>query len=161
MPIILLKAATSDYKQDLPAGAVPHCSYIKGLLEAAPDGDAEIEVGHTDETLIKFMCSFLDQHKDDAPVEEGWEKQKPRELSQWDKDNLVPITRIALVNLMKAFNFIGCQIGLNATATYVGQVLVTKSEKEVMDYFGVYREFTKEEEEQVKAKYPVSSLYDS
>lgn len=44
---------------------------------------------------------------------------------------------------------------LNCVATYIGQILVTKNEKEVQEYFGVHREFSKEEEEQVKAKYPV------
>ena len=155
MPVILLKAAVGDYKQDLPPGAIPHCSYIKGLLEAAPDGDAEIITEHSDEILIKWICAFLDRHKDDEPVLEGWEKSKPRELTQADKDSLLPIVGIALVNLLKACNFLGSQIALNAVATYVGQVLVTKNEKEVQEYFGVFREFTPAEEQQVREKYPV------
>jgi hypothetical protein len=161
MPCIILKPLdSSSFQIEFPLTGVPHCSYIKGLLDAAPDGDALVEVPHSDEIILKFICGFLDVHKDDAPVEEGWEKLKPRELTQWDKDNLLPISKLPLINLLKAFNFLGCQLGLNAASTYVGQVLITKTEKEVQEYFGVFREFTKEEEEMVKAKYPgISSFF--
>jgi hypothetical protein len=70
-------------------------------MEAAPESDAEIDVPHADEVLIKFICGFLEQHKDDEEVGEGWEKQKPRELIAWDKANLAPIVGLALVNLLK------------------------------------------------------------
>lgn len=101
------------------------------------------------------MCGFLEHHQNDPEVGEGWENEKSRELTDWDKTNLTPIVGMKLVDLLKASNFISCQMMLNAVATYVGQVLAPKNEKEVQEYFGVFREFTKEEEEQVKAKYPV------
>ena len=155
MPIIVLKSVDGQaFQMELPDGTAKHCSYVKGLLDAAPDGDAEIEVVHSDEVIIRFICDFLQRHKDDAEVEVGWEKLKPRELTDADKAALLPIVGIALVNLMKACNFLGSQITLNAVATYVGQVLVTKNEKEIQQYFNVFREFTPEEEKQVKEKYP-------
>jgi hypothetical protein len=157
MPVIILTPlGNPDIKVTFPMEGVPHCSYVKGMLDAAPDGDAEIEVPHADEIILSFITRFLQAHKDDAPVEEGWEKLKPRELTEADKKELLPIVGVALVNLLKAFNFLGCQLGLNATATYLGQVLVTKNEQEVQSYFGIFRTFSKEEEEQVKAKYPGS-----
>lgn len=150
------------YQQLFPMGAVQHCNYIQGLLKAVEDTPVDpnappevIEVPHADEQTIKFICGFLEAHQNDEPVKEGWEKEKPRELTAQDKAEFTPIVGMALVGLLKATNFLGCQMALNATATYVGQIIVTKNEQEVQDYFGVYREFTKEEEEQVKAKYPV------
>lgn len=163
MPVIRLQSERPEinengeemyYFQELPAGAIKHCNYVAAMIEAVPDSDADILVPHTDHKLIKFICAFLEQHKDDEEVGEGWEKKKPRELTEWDKTNLEPIVGIPLVDLMKASNFLGSQLMLNAVATYVGTILVTKNEKEVQEYFGVFREFTKEEEEQVKAKYP-------
>jgi hypothetical protein len=155
IPKITLKAMKDDYEQVLPEVGLKHCSYIKGLVEAAPDSDSDVAVPHADETLIRFMCAFLEQHANDDPVEEGWEKKKPRELTEWDTANLMPIVGMPLVDLLKASNFIGCQMMLNAVATHVGQVLLTKGEQEVKNYFGVDRTWTKEEEEQVKAKFPL------
>jgi hypothetical protein len=173
MPTILLMATcdeegneylrnpdTNEYPEGrhsmpLPDLAIKHCSYVKGLLEAAPDSDATIDVPHADAKSIDFLVGFLEQHKDDEEVLEGWEKQKPRELTPWDKAALGEFVGIPLVSLLKASNFLGSQMMLNAVARYVGEILVTKNEKEVQDYFGVHRDFTKDEEEQVKAKYAV------
>ncbi len=167
MPVIRLQSARPEiivnedgeeveayYFQELPPGAIKHCHYISGMIDAVPDSCADILVPHTDHLLIKFICAFLQEHQDDEEVADDWAKKKPRELTEWDKTNLEPIVGIPLVDLLKASSFLGCQLMLNAVATYVGSILVTKNEKEVQDYFGVYREFTKEEEEQVKAKYP-------
>lgn len=154
-PTIVFKAHNSDHKANMPYNSVKHCAYIKGLLEAAPEGDVEIEIPHTDHVLINFMVGFLEQHADDEEMTPDWEKQKPRPLTEWDKENLTPITGIALVNLLKASNFIGCQLMLNVIASHVGGILSNKNEAEVQEYFGVTRVFSPEEEEQVKAKYPV------
>lgn len=155
MSTVLLKAANSDHKAVLPPDSIKHCAYIKGILEGAPEGEVEIEVPETDHTLINFMIEFLKEHANDEEVTEGWEKEKPRPLTGSDKELLEPIVGKPLIYLLKASNFIGCQLMLNAVSTYVASVLVTKDVAEVQQYFGVFREFTKEEEEQVKAKYPV------
>jgi hypothetical protein len=152
---VTLKAAQDEFKKDFPSDAIKHASYIKGLVEAAPEGDAELEVPHANEALVNVIVQFAEAHNADEEVTEEWIKQKPRELTEGDKALFTPIVGIQLVNLLKAANFIGFQMLLNAAATYVGQILVTKNEKEVQEYFGVFREFTKEEEDQVKAKYPV------
>jgi len=155
MSKVTLKAVQDEFKKEFPADAVKHASYVKGLLEAAPDSDSELEVPHANEAVINVIVAFAEAHKADEEVTEEWTKQKPRELTEGDKALFIPIVGMQLVNLLKATNFLGFQMLLNAAATYTGQVLVTKNEKEVQEYFGVFREFTKEEEDQVKAKYPV------
>jgi len=154
MSTITLKATVGDYSQLFPAGAVKHCVYIARLLDAA-EGDATIEVPHADEAIIKFMCEFLEQHKDDPTVPPEWEKQKPIDLTEWDKEHLTPIVGLKLIDLMKASDFLACQLMLNAVAKHVGEILVNKNELEVQEYFGVPATFTKEQEEEVKKKYPV------
>jgi hypothetical protein len=72
MPVIMLKSVEGEpFEMQLPPDAVKHCSYIRGLLDAAPDGDATIEVPHTNAELIKFICEFHEQHKNDPEVEVG------------------------------------------------------------------------------------------
>lgn len=152
---ITLIASVGQYKDELKESDVKHFSYVKGLIEAAPDGDAEIEVPHADEAIIKTILVFAEQHSNDEEVSESWTKEKPRDLTDADKANFAPHVGMALVNLLKAANFLGNQMLLNAAATYVGQIIVTKNEKEVQDYFGVHREITKEEADAVQAKYPI------
>lgn len=153
--IINFKAQNVDHISTIVPDAVKHCNYVKGILEASDENEVTVEIPHSDPKIIDFMADFLEKHKDDEEVTDGWEKQKPRALTPEDKEGLQKFVGLELVNLLKAANFIGSQLMLNAVATYVGQVLVTKNEQEVQAYFGVQREFTKEEEEQVKAKYPV------
>ena len=43
---------------------------------------------------------------------------------------------------------------LNAVAHHVASIVHDKSEQQVNAYFGIDREFTKEEVDMVKAKYP-------
>jgi hypothetical protein len=152
---ITLTAAADQFKAELKQEDVKHFSYIKGLMEAAPDCDAEIDVPHADAAIIQTIITFADQHSNDPEVNPEWTKEKPRELTEGDKANFAPHVGMALVNLLKAANFLGNQMLLNAAATRVGQVLVTKNEKEVQDYFGVHREITKEEADAVQAKYPI------
>lgn len=156
MPIILLKATTGDaYTRQLTdKTTAKHTSYIKGLLSCAPYSDFELEIPHADKDIIDFIVDWLDHHEADDEIPDDWEKKRPLELTDWDRARMVDtFVGVALINLMKAANFIGCQLMLNAVATYVGQVLVTKSERDVMDYFGVHREWTAADEAMVKEKF--------
>jgi len=147
-------AEDSSVTMPFPSQALEHCSYFKGLVEAAPDSDSTIDIPHVDEGLLKFMVDFLEKHAGDEVVGEGWEKQKPRELTEWDTAQLQPIQGMRLVHLLKAANFIGCQLMLNLVAAYTGQILVSKTQQEVEQYFGKKAEWTPEQEAEVKRKYP-------
>lgn len=126
MSSISLKATDGDeYVRELPTATIKHASYIKGLVDAAPDSVVEIDVPHANKEIVDFMVDFLVQHQDDEEIEENWEKLKPREMTDWDKQRITGnFVGMALINLMKATNFIGCQLALNVVATHVGQVPV-------------------------------------
>ena len=144
------------YKQEFPMGCVHHSTmFTEALNVFQGEGDILEPIDNADETIIRFMCGWAEQHQNDEEIAPDWEKQKPRELTAWDKANLEPIVKMPLINLLKAAGFIGCQLMLNCVATQVGQILVVKNEEEVQEYFGVRATFTKEDEEEVKRKYPV------
>jgi hypothetical protein len=153
--MITLKSLVGpEYQQELPQVAIKHCAYIRGLLEVAPDADSEVEVPFADEAIIKMICAFHEQHKDDAEVEPDWDKKRPRDLTAWDKENFKAFTGMNIVQLLKSVNFLGSQLMLNAGSVYLGQILIVKNKDEIQDFFGRKREFTEEETASVKARYP-------
>lgn len=156
MPVVTLTTTVGPaYAQELPAAGVKFCSYIQGLMEAAPNQDLTIEVPHADAATIKIICAFHEEHKNDEEVEHDWEKKRPRELTAWDKENLAPFNGMAVANLLKAVNFLSSQLMLNTVAVYVGQKMVIMDAKQIQDYYGIQKaEFTEEEKAAVKARYP-------
>lgn len=158
MARVILKEVGDGYVQEFPQAGLIHSKAINAVVEDAQDAaDAPrvIEVPFGNEKNITFMCAFAATHANDEPVEIGWEKQRPRELTPWDKENLRPFVGMELVHLLKATNFIGNQMMLNAVGTYVGSIMESMNEVDIQKYFGVMREFSKQDEAEVKAKYPV------
>lgn len=165
--ITYLATPDNSFRIPLAENLVSSCAYVKGLIDQVDPESPEstIQVQHSDQTLLEFTVAFLEQHANDPQPEEGEEaKKKQYTLTDWDKqhfgkywtaEKVEPETNIKIVDLLKMADFLQCKVLLDAAATVMGQILVTKNEQEVQQWFGRHRTFTKEEEEAVAAKYPV------
>jgi len=112
-------------------------------------------VPHSNRVIIDFLCDWIEQYHENPEITLGWERQKPLSLTEWETANLTPIVGIELINLLKSASFIGCQLMMNAIATYIGHVIIVMDEIQIQTYFGVFREYSEEEDKAVQLKYPL------
>ena len=148
---------------DLSVDAIKHCSYIFGLWEAqsketASDGSeytpvVEVQAPEATPETLRVVAELFKLHeKEDLPPEV--EKNLSIEISKEDTSILESIKSTELPGLIKTIEFLQSRLLLNIVCKFVAKNTFNKSEKEYQEYFGIFRDITEKDIEEVKAKYP-------
>lgn len=107
-----------------------------------------------DKQHLDFIVEYLHRHKDDEEEMPPEDLQKYRELDEWEKEKLEPFQGLRAVALLFAAKFLGNFRLLQVTARNVARQLETRNEEEMQQHFGVRANFTKEQEEATRARFP-------
>lgn len=134
--------------------AIEHASYVKGLMSVTEEDLPTIPVSDADQKSLEIIVAFLEAHASDPEVPEDWKEKPVVPLTPEDETLFAGLTGPEYVRLLKATNFVGSMLMLNAVSQSMARILSGKSEEEVQDWFGKRRTFTEAEINSVKEKYP-------
>lgn len=130
--------SSDDARLRISADTRKHSSYIDGLLDGIGDAEASVDivVPFADAFLLKKMADFLEHHLEDDIVDENWRELPPHPLSEWDHQHLCTLNGMQLTLLMKSYNFLGCQLGLNTVGAMIGYQIMARDERGLAEFFG-------------------------
>jgi hypothetical protein len=146
-PTIYLAAASDPtYRRKIHPDSVKWSSYLEPLVKTASEGsDVNEVVCHSNPASLDVICDFLDHWLENPPAEN-------EKLLEWDADRLKDWSSVEEITLLQAANFLGIKP--------LEDKVILNFVKDVKDldipglkgYLRTDREFTKEEEEEVRAR---------
>ncbi len=133
---------------------------IKNLLQEMPDdedGVSEIPLPNVTASVLERVVEYIKREHSDPDVE--YDKRTPNEnrcaeIREVDKEFCGKLNMEGLFNLILAANYLDIKKLLDLTCKTVAHMIKGKTPEEIKSLFGVTREFTPEEEEQVKRENP-------
>lgn len=141
-------AAESDptYRRKIHSDSVKWSSYLKPMVESASDGCEVCEVVvHSNPDSLNVICDFLD-HWLESPPAEG------EKLLDWDLQRLKDWSSIEEVLLLQSVNFLGIKPLEDKVILNLVKDVKDLDLPGLKSYLRTDREFTKEEEEEVRAR---------
>ena len=135
---------------------------MKNLLVEMPDNDDESEPtliplpNITGSMLEKILAYATHYHENPDPEVEAQTEAERRaaEISGWDQAFILELTLEQLFQLTLAANYLDMKPLLDLGCKQVANLIRGKKPEEIKLLFGVTREFSPEEEEQVKRENP-------
>lgn len=131
---------------------------LKDLMDDAPAGGV-IPLHDIDGTTLRRVITWLQTHKDDPevaalPTDNAPGAAQKQDLTDADKEFFASIDQHAIFQLILAANYLDIRKLLDMCCRAVANSVLGKTPKEIYAYFGVTKELTPEEEEQVRADNP-------
>lgn len=164
---------------ELPTEAFIHCAAIQAMIEVCPDSSGQWTLGANlpspteapkeqgdqppapvrpsypiDKQQLDFIAEFLYRHKDDEQPLPMEELQRFRELDGWEIENLAPFQDLRAIGLLFAAKFLGHNLMLKVVGRHISRNLETRDEEQIQQYFGVKANFTQENEEATRQRFP-------
>jgi S-phase kinase-associated protein 1 len=134
---------------------------VKNLLQEMPEDD-DSSVGPIPlpnvsgpvlEKVIEYVTHYYENPDPEAEKRTEAERRSA-EIPEWDKNFCAELNMEGLFNLILAANYLDIKSLLDLTCKTVANMIKGKTPEEIKTLFGVTREFTPEEEEQVKRENP-------
>ena len=133
---------------------------LKNLMEAMPDEDDDtptIPLPNVSGPVLEKIMAYL-KHVHDNP-DPDYDKvsevdRRSADIPEWEKAFCDSVNMETLFNLILAANYLDIRSLLDVTCKTVANMIKGKTPTEIKALFGVTREFTPEEEEQVKRENP-------
>ena len=133
---------------------------VKNLLQEMPDDDDAVGPiplpnvsGPVLQKVIEYVTHYHENPDPEAEKKTDAEKRSA-EIPEWDKNFCAGLNMEGLFNLILAANYLDIKPLLDLTCKTVANMIKGKTPEEIKHLFGVDREFTPEEEEQVKRENP-------
>jgi len=133
---------------------------VKNLLQEMPEDDDTVGPiplpnvsGSVLEKVITYVTHYH-EHPDPDAEKKTEAERRSAEIPEWDKAFCAELNMEGLFNLILAANYLDIKPLLDLTCKTVANMIKGKTPEEIKTLFGVTREFTPEEEEQVKRENP-------
>lgn len=160
MPVLLCSTEGPEHARAIEDVVISHVQVAKQMLaDIGADDEVRVPVLHAAAEQIDFICDFLSRNKDlPVPADGDVQRSGPRRLSVEDREQLVAFETkhggLAISQLFKASLFCDSQLLLNTVATFLGEVITSRDQAGVVEYFGVPYNPTKQQMDEVDARYP-------
>lgn len=151
---------TPIYKRALLPDAVKWSSYLHGMVSQVTESSGnseEVSVPHSTKETIDLICEFLEHWKDETEkgndltiTDENGKVSTP--LTDWDVKRFGSLESIELINFMQSVEFLGIQILLDKAIKLLTSHIKDFDIPALKTYLRTDRDFTKEEEEIVRAR---------
>lgn len=133
---------------------------IKNLCEEFEGDVITIPLPNISASILEKVVEYLEHFHENPPSKEDEEKteaeKRSAEIPEWEREYCNPdkIGQPTLFNLILAANYLDIKPLLNLTCKTVANMIKGKTPQEIKELFGVTRDFTPEEEEQVRKENP-------
>jgi len=123
---------------------------IKNLLEDATAGEP-IPLPNITGKILALVVQYCNYHSEHPTVvsEEKKDEKRTDDIIPWDLD-FCKVDQATLFELVLASNYLDIAELLNLTCKTIANMIKGKTPKEIKQAFGVKRDFTPEEEEEVR-----------
>lgn len=164
---------------ELPTEAFVHCAAIQAMIDVCPDSSGEWTLGANlassteapegqceqssaptrpsypiDKQQLDFIVEFLYRHKDDEQPLPVKELHHFKELDEWESTKLEPFQGLRAIGLLFAAKYLGHNLLLRVVGRHISRNMETRNEKQIQQYFGVKANFTQENEEATRQRFP-------
>lgn len=144
----------------LPRAAADLSITVKNLLNETTNDDDEpvpIPLPNVAGSVLERVVEYL-KHAHENPDPEAEKRseadQRAAETPEWEKNFCAQLNMEGLFHLILAANYLDIKLLLHLGCKTVAEMIRGKTPEEIKTLFGVTREFTPEEEEQVKRENP-------
>lgn len=118
---------------------------LKNVLQDTDVGDddvAEIPLSNISTTTFNLIHTYLQHQRDYPPTDT---ESRSLTLTDWENGFLQVLSNEQLFALMLAANYLDIKSLLEITCKFTASIIKAKTPAELRSFYGVNREFTKEE----------------
>jgi len=127
---------------------IAECStLIRDLLGDLGDPDEPIPIPSTKEPVLEKALEWCAHHRNDPPIEG---RNRITDISEWDQEFMAQLDSDMLFEIMLAANFLDIKLLLQVCCKTAADHIKGKSPEEIRRIFGLQKDFTPEEEAQIR-----------